>query len=64
MSIELSFDATGLTLGECYTGTLKFEYNDPYITEEFVPRRDVRRRRWASVQHLPAHRRQERLVAG
>jgi subtilisin family serine protease len=37
ISIELGFDSTGLTLGECYSGTLKVEYNDPYITEEFVP---------------------------
>lgn len=35
--IALTFDTTGLTLGECYTGTLKVEYNDPYVTEEFVP---------------------------
>jgi subtilisin family serine protease len=36
-NINLSFDTTGLTEGVCYTGTLKFEYNDPFIVEEFVP---------------------------
>ncbi len=35
--IDLALDATGLTPGECYTGTLKFEYNDPYVHEQFVP---------------------------
>jgi subtilisin family serine protease len=35
--VSLTFDTTGLTFGECYTGTLKFEYNDPYVMEEFVP---------------------------
>jgi subtilisin family serine protease len=35
--ITLDFDTTGLTLDECYTGTLKVEYNDPYVVEEFLP---------------------------
>ena len=35
--INLAFDTTGLTLGDCYTGTLKLEYNDPFVVEEFVP---------------------------
>ncbi|MBN1955442.1 MAG: S8 family serine peptidase [Anaerolineae bacterium] len=34
--IHLDFDSTGLTLGECYTGTLQVEYNDPYVMEEFI----------------------------
>jgi len=36
-NITLSFDTTGLIFGECYISNLKFEYNDPYVTEEFVP---------------------------
>jgi subtilisin family serine protease len=35
--VMLAFDSTGLDVGACYTGTLKFEYNDPYIVEQFVP---------------------------
>jgi hypothetical protein len=36
-SILLSFDSSSLTPGECYTGTVDFEYNDPYTIEEFIP---------------------------
>jgi uncharacterized repeat protein (TIGR01451 family) len=35
--IALTFDTTGLTQGECYTGTLKVEYNDPYVMEQMLP---------------------------
>lgn len=36
--IVLTFDTTGLAMSPpCYTGTLKVEFNDPYITEQFVP---------------------------
>jgi subtilisin family serine protease len=35
--ITLFFDTTGLVFGECYESTLKFEYNDPYTMEEFIP---------------------------
>jgi subtilisin family serine protease len=35
--ITLDFDTTGLTLDECYTSTLKVEYNDPYVVEELLP---------------------------
>jgi subtilisin family serine protease len=35
--ITLSFDTTGLHLGECFVTDLKVEYNDPYVTEEIVP---------------------------
>jgi subtilisin family serine protease len=37
MPIGMTFDATGLTDGECYTATLKIEFNDPYVMERFVP---------------------------
>jgi subtilisin family serine protease len=37
LDIELAFDTAGLTLDECYTGTLKVEFNDPYIVEVFLP---------------------------
>jgi hypothetical protein len=36
-AIELAFDTIGLTQGQCYNAYLKVEYNDPYVTEEFVP---------------------------
>ena len=36
-TIVLTFDATGLTIGECYNARLKVEYNDPYIVEEYIP---------------------------
>ncbi len=36
-TIALTFDATGLTIGECYNARLKVEYNDPYIVEEYIP---------------------------
>ncbi len=35
-AIGLTFDSNGLELG-CYTGTLKVEFNDPYVGEVFVP---------------------------
>ena len=35
--IVLTFDSSGLTVDECYTGTLKIEYNDPYVLEQFLP---------------------------
>ncbi|MBN1136665.1 MAG: S8 family serine peptidase [Anaerolineae bacterium] len=35
--IVLTFDATGLTVGQCYNAELKVEYNDPYIVEELIP---------------------------
>lgn len=35
--ITLDLDATGLTVGECYTGTLLFDYNDPFIVQQSVP---------------------------
>ena len=35
--IVLTFDATGLTAGQCYVALLKVEYNDPYVTEEYIP---------------------------
>jgi len=35
--IVLTFDATGLTVGQCYDASLKVEYNDPYIVEEYIP---------------------------
>jgi subtilisin family serine protease len=37
LSIELAFDTAGLASGACYLGTLKFEYNDPFVIEEFLP---------------------------
>ncbi|MBN1261870.1 MAG: S8 family serine peptidase [Anaerolineae bacterium] len=36
-SIALTFDATGMTDGECYTGTLLAQFNDPYIGEMDIP---------------------------
>jgi subtilisin family serine protease len=35
--IALTFDSTGLPSGECYTATLKIEFNDPYTTEVLMP---------------------------
>ena len=37
MDIQLTFDTTDLALDECYTDTLKIEFNDPYATEVFLP---------------------------
>ena len=37
MAIELAFDTAGLESRACYPGMLKFEYNDPYLIEEFLP---------------------------
>jgi len=37
VSLTLTFDSTGLTVGECYTGTVKLEFNDPYIQEVLMP---------------------------
>ncbi len=37
LTFTLSFDSSGLTVDECYTGTLKIEYNDPYIQEVLMP---------------------------
>lgn len=34
--ITLYFDTTELNLGECFVTDLKFEYNDPYTTEEII----------------------------
>jgi subtilisin family serine protease len=36
-NVQLTFDSTGLTAGECYTSTLAFDFNDPYVQVEFVP---------------------------
>ncbi|MGQ9598812.1 MAG: S8 family serine peptidase [Anaerolineae bacterium] len=36
-AIGLTFDTSGLARAQCYNSHLKFEYNDPYIREEFVP---------------------------
>lgn len=36
-AVELAFDTAGLARSQCYNSHLKFEYNDPYIREEFVP---------------------------
>ncbi len=36
-AITLSFDSSGLEIGDCYMGLLKFEYNDAVVTEEFIP---------------------------
>ena len=35
--IELDFDTDGLTPNQCYNAHLKVEFNDPYVTEMFVP---------------------------
>jgi len=35
--IVLTFDTTGLTIGQCYYAQLKVEYNDPYVVEEYIP---------------------------
>jgi subtilisin family serine protease len=35
--VELNFDTSGLVLDTCYSGTLKFDFNDPYVTEAMVP---------------------------
>jgi|GEM_PF-1675162 len=37
VTLTLSFDTAGLEAGQCYTGTLKFEFNDPYIHEVLMP---------------------------
>jgi subtilisin family serine protease len=37
MDVELTFDSTGLSGGECYSATLKLEFNDPYTTEVLLP---------------------------
>ena len=36
-NVTLIFDTTGMTAYECYTGTLKIEFNDPYTTEVLMP---------------------------
>jgi subtilisin family serine protease len=38
VDLDVTFDASGLTLNECYTATLKLETNDPYQgLDVFVP---------------------------
>jgi subtilisin family serine protease len=37
VALDMAFDATGLMTDTCYTGTLRFDYNDPYVVEELVP---------------------------
>jgi subtilisin family serine protease/N-acetylneuraminic acid mutarotase len=36
-NITLSFDSSGLMLGECHTGTLKIDLNAPFVTEVLMP---------------------------
>jgi subtilisin family serine protease len=37
IDVELTFDTTGMVDGECVSGTLKIEFNDPYVVEAFLP---------------------------
>ena len=36
-AVDLFIDAAGLAPDACYSGTLQFLYDDPYVMEEFVP---------------------------
>jgi uncharacterized repeat protein (TIGR01451 family) len=35
--VVLTFDATGLTPGQCYSANLLFNFNEPYVTEAYLP---------------------------
>jgi hypothetical protein len=37
VDVELTFDTSGMVDGECVSGTLKIEFNDPYVVEAFLP---------------------------
>ncbi len=37
ITLTLTFDTTGLDAEQCYTGTLKLEFNDPYVHEVLMP---------------------------